>query len=299
MKPSSSHEMPLLWRGALLYAALRSAPGAALSCVDGSGAPADFWLGLKPGGCTNASSPLCSYFASYPPALSGAPALGTLRFASSLAGGAASALGATLSALAAARLANATLSVHWNDDPPARYLPLPSTAGSFNAHAKGVLAADGSGGVWLTHSWPHFPDVPAFAPAWGIGEASTIYGQSFLCVSLPLPQVERLAGALLRMEPRVYDAAAAPPAALRSALPTLAALAAGARNASFPLPTLTDLASAGGLRFVRPMATSPSSSPSTDAAGTAGLVAPTSASDTPGGPLPRRLGTPPQLPKPP
>ena len=246
-------QMPTLLRGAFLptaflYAALFFSPGAALSCMDGSGASTDFWFGLKTGGCTNASSPLCSYFASYPRALSGAP-LGTLPFASSLAGGATSALGATLSALAAARLANATLAVHWNDDPPARFLPLPSTAGSFNAHAKGVLAADSSGGVWLTHSWPHFPDVPAFAPAWGIGESSTTFGQSFLCVSLPLPQVERLAAALLRMEPRVYDAAAAPPA-LRSALPTLSALAAGARNASFPLPTLTDLTSAGGLRFL-------------------------------------------------
>jgi deoxyribonuclease-2 len=240
--------MPPLLRGALLCLALRSpAPGAALSCTDSSGAPADFWFGLKSGGCTNASSPLCSYFASYPPALPGA--LGTLAFTASLAGGAASALGATLSALAAARLANATLAVvHWNDDPPARFLPLPSTPGSFNAHAKGVLAADAAGGVWLTHSWPHFPDSLAFAPAWGIGEASTIYGQSFLCVSLPLPQVERLAAALLRMEPRVYDAAAPP--ALRGALPALSALAAGARNASYPLPTLTDLASAGGRRFL-------------------------------------------------
>ena len=236
--------MPL-WHSALLYFLLRLPPASALSCLDSAGAAVDFWFGLKSSGCTNTSSPLCSFFTSFPPAPLGAP--GSLFFASSLAG-AASALGATLSALAAARLANATLAVHWSDDPPTRFLPLPSTAGSFNAHSKGVLAADGGGGVWLTHSWPEFPDVPAFAPAWGIGEGSTINGQSFLCVSLPLPQVERLAAALLRMEPRVYDAAVPP--ALGSALPVLSALAGGARNKSFPQPTVTALTSAGGLGFL-------------------------------------------------
>ena len=222
---------------------------ASLSCLDASGAPVDYFFGLKAGGCTNASSPQCSFFFSYPPERPSPTSLGSLRFPASLVGSA-TALGSTLSALGTARLSNSTLAIHWNDDPPPRFLPLPTTAGSHNAHSKGVLAADSSGGVWLTHSWPEFPDVPAFAPVWGIGEASTIYGQSFLCVSLPLPQVERLAGALLRMEPRVYDAFVPP--SLRSTLPTLSALAGGARNASYPLPTVTALTAAGsaGLGFL-------------------------------------------------
>ena len=223
---------------------LSAAPGASLSCLDSAGGAVDYWFGLKSSGCANTSSPLCSFYASFPPAF---PSSGSLPFSSSLAG-AASALGATLSALAAARLSNSTAALHWNDAPPPRFLPLPSTVGSFNAHSKGILAADGGGGMWLTHSWPEFADVPAFAPAWGIGEASTTNGQSFLCVSLPLPQVERLAAALLRMEPRVYDAVV--PLNLRSALPALSALAGGARNKSFPLPTVTALTSAGGLGFL-------------------------------------------------
>ena len=217
-----------------------------LSCLTAAGAPADYWVLLKASGCANNTQPQCSYFFFYdpdaPPAASGA----SLNASLSLVLGS-NALGATLSALATSRVAGNVGVFHWSDDPPERFLPLPTTAGAFNAHSKGVLAADVDGGFWLTHSWPEFPDTSIFGGGWGIGNASTIYGQSFLCVSLPLGAVEAVARALLAMEPRGYDSAV--PLALRGTLPSLFALATGERNRSAPLPRVTTVATPRARNF--------------------------------------------------
>jgi len=210
-----------------------------------SGIPLDWWFILKASGCANASNPSCSRIFTYDPLSDNLNTTtpGPLIFPESLASSP-SALKTTLESVSSGRLTGDTAAVYWNDDPPEKYLPLPQTEGSFNAHSKGVLAADSSGGVWLTHSWPEFPDR-----GWGISNASTLYGQSFLCVSLSLRSVEALAGALLKMEPRTYDSSVPP--SLVSTLPLLAALAVGKRNASALKPTVLSLTSApGGVRFV-------------------------------------------------
>jgi deoxyribonuclease-2 len=225
-----------------------------LHCRTALGLPTDWFFVLKTGGCSDASLRKCSWHFSFDPSTA-ISAPGALNASTSLLDP--NALGATLSALGASRLsaANATAVVHWNDDPPLRFCPArgcPTRAWSTNGHAKGVLAADADGGFWLTHSWPEFPDTGApGASAWSLTgvnpNASTIYGQSFLCVSLPLAGVDAVARALLAMEPLTYDSVV--PAAMGSVLPALAALARGERNVSAPLPTVLRVASSGGSNF--------------------------------------------------
>lgn len=75
-------------------------------------------------------------------------------------------------------------SVMYNDEPPNG--PTISTGG----HCKGVLATDNTSGFWLVHSVPGFPSFPASSIVWN---ASTIYGQSFLCSSVNISVVDGIA----------------------------------------------------------------------------------------------------------
>ena len=69
-------------------------------------------------------------------------------------------------------------------------------------HTKGVLCWDVATGTgfWLIHSWPLTPHLQAVAPT------TPIYGQTFLCLSLTLDDINRVAYAMLtHHEPQVYD----------------------------------------------------------------------------------------------
>lgn len=74
--------------------------------------------------------------------------------------------------------------VFYNDENPN------GTTRSGGAHAKGVLATDGESGFWLVHSVPKYPDLRDDSFAW---TASSIYGQSFLCISLGLAALDEVA----------------------------------------------------------------------------------------------------------
>ncbi len=82
-----------------------------------------------------------------------------------------------------------------------------------HAHAKGVLAYDREGGLWLTHSTPEFPNAPR-EPYTGIGACSASgecgpqhgqlrFGQSFMCVSLRPDVLDSLASGLAIAAPVV------------------------------------------------------------------------------------------------
>ncbi|XP_005175349.2 plancitoxin-1 [Musca domestica] len=67
-------------------------------------------------------------------------------------------------------------------------------------HAKGVVASDGVTGLWLIHSVPKFPNTTKYEyPSTGCH-----YGQSFLCVTLPASEMEKVAEQLLFNEPNIY-----------------------------------------------------------------------------------------------
>lgn len=82
-------------------------------------------------------------------------------------------------------------SVMYNDEPPN------GPASSSGGHCKGVLATTVVGGFWLVHSVPLFPSFPADAIVWN---ASTIYGQSFLCSSVNATAADGIAKQVLCRE---------------------------------------------------------------------------------------------------
>lgn len=68
-------------------------------------------------------------------------------------------------------------------------------------HTKGVLAFDTESktGYWLLHSWPKFADID------GQVEPTPIYGQTYLCLSLDIDSVRKIADQMAHhQEPQVY-----------------------------------------------------------------------------------------------
>ena len=72
-------------------------------------------------------------------------------------------------------------------------LPNGTTSGELHAHAKGVVSFVGGGaqtGFWLIHSVPKFPPSPADLGGSSFPLTGTVYGQTFICVTLPLAQAD-------------------------------------------------------------------------------------------------------------
>jgi deoxyribonuclease II len=230
----------------ILIAVIHGAAG--LGCLSDRGVPVDWFFTSKAPGCADATLPICSPLSYFDGA--SAPSPRGLYFSNENALGG-SALDLTLAQAASARAATAR--VLWNDDPPCAFNPSstcssPSTlTGRTNAHSKGALAGDASGGFWLTHSWPEWPDIRSWAPAsGGVANASTIYGQSFLCISLTAAGVDVIADALQRAEPLTYDGFV--PSALAAQYPRLVELVGGTRTVTAN-PTVLQIKSAGGTDF--------------------------------------------------
>ncbi|CAG9857900.1 unnamed protein product [Phyllotreta striolata] len=68
-------------------------------------------------------------------------------------------------------------------------------------HTKGVAATDKNGGYWLVHSVPLFPNSTEnyFYPSTG-----TRYGQTFLCISMDLQNVNKVGLQLQYNQPAIY-----------------------------------------------------------------------------------------------
>ena len=82
-------------------------------------------------------------------------------------------------------VANATLSRFLN-----RTLPTPKPVDE-GGHTKGVLATSSEYGFWLVHSVPKFPELSGSDYKWG--SASADYGQTFLCISMSLADIDGVA----------------------------------------------------------------------------------------------------------
>ena len=227
-----------------------------LGCLNSAGVNTDWFFVSKAPGCADDTLVTCSplsYFDGTSSQNNDATS-GYLYFAPGVSAVSGSALNATLSQ--ASRTRNSTTArLLWNDDPPCIFNPsrtcgTPSTTtGKTNAHSKGVLVADVNGGFWITHSWPEWPDLLTFAPSSGgaIGNASTIYGQSFLCISLNPGGVESIANTLMRAEPLSYDSFI--PLSLTALYPKLTQIIGGTRVVT-NIPTTLSVTSVGGLNFI-------------------------------------------------
>jgi len=80
----------------------------------------------------------------------------------------------------------------WNDEPPSK-----SKVGKPKAHAKGMIAMGKSQGFWLTHSIPNFPKAAKSAKSSkssfaSSGTASNKYGQSFLCITFDVKDIDKI-----------------------------------------------------------------------------------------------------------
>jgi len=153
-----------------------------LSCMSDSGAAVDsFHVLIHPGdGKYSYLEPGSSEFA---------PSAGSMSTAT------AGALGLTLKQLYDNHPALAY--AFYNDEKPT------GETTSYYAHAKGVVAFDGSSGFWLIHSVPKWP--PAAASGFGPPLSST-YGQSAFCVTLTAESIEVMAGQQMVARPWIYNA---------------------------------------------------------------------------------------------
>jgi len=102
--------------------------------------------------------------------------------------------------------------VMYNDDYPNGGNP------SNKGHSKGVVAFDRTGGYWLVHSIPRFPQ-PYSAGGFQFPNEERIYGQTFLCLSLDLDNVDLVGGQFFYTWPGVYDSNM--PKSLTNRLPSI------------------------------------------------------------------------------
>jgi len=82
----------------------------------------------------------------------------------------------------------------YNDEPPNA-----NKAGANYGHTKGVLSED----FFLLHSTPKFP-VPT-SGSYSFPSTETIYGQTFLCISIEASSLNTMAGQLLYSTPYLYS----------------------------------------------------------------------------------------------
>lgn len=179
----------------------------ALNCKDDSGASVDWWVILKmpQGGSRLVSSNSSS-------AAGGASVLtatdGTeYAFADSSSSGSFAlsgksiedsngALGQTLGALYKAAKTDGF--IFYNDEDPSGGAP------SDCGHSKGVVGWDASGGFWLVHSIPKYPGDTSSGSI-KIEPGELIYGQSMLCMSLSLAQLDTVGVQLAYNQIHIYD----------------------------------------------------------------------------------------------
>lgn len=218
--------------------ALAAAAGAAAAspgCLDPSGAPVDWWAIFKNHGGVDYAIITSS----------DANVASPLQLAGAALDSEYGPLGYTLAQVVDDRSGLAR--VQWNDELPeaaggSRVGADNATASTYG-HTKGLFATDASGGFLLVHSLPKaFTLTGAAAGFWG--GASTTYGQSFLCLTLPVDQVEEAAYAYQYNDIDAYDSYV--PAALSGALPNTVALVAGQRRSG---TYSTQLTTAGGAGF--------------------------------------------------
>lgn len=70
-------------------------------------------------------------------------------------------------------------------------------------HTKGIVMFDAESLVWLIHSTPNFPNQRASGYAFPSG--GTKYGQSFLCISMSIAELPKVARQLLYSWPCIYE----------------------------------------------------------------------------------------------
>lgn len=129
----------------------------------------------------------------------------------------------------------------YNDEPP--HGDTTMTLG----HTKGVAFGDRESGLWLIHSVPHYPPE-ASNNEYSYPNTGVIYGQSFLCVTVPPKGLETIGQQLTYNEPNIYDAEV--PDTMNLSYPWFAKAANGERVKSAPWFKSAQFSSYGGQSFI-------------------------------------------------
>eukprot|EP01125_Pyxidicula_operculata_P001528 TRINITY_DN11390_c0_g1_i1.p1 TRINITY_DN11390_c0_g1~~TRINITY_DN11390_c0_g1_i1.p1 ORF type:complete len:342 (+),score=70.99 TRINITY_DN11390_c0_g1_i1:62-1087(+) len=151
-----------------------------LSCKNAQNAAVDYWIGLKLPGSTlyyvfdGTSWSSSSYDLSK---TSGHPVANTLQQVYQNASG----TGYTM----------------YNDQTP------DGKALASRGHTKGVFGFSSTGGFWLVHSVPKFPDF--VSNGYSYPDPQAIYAQSFICVSFTSSMYGAVMNSLNYNQPQVYD----------------------------------------------------------------------------------------------
>jgi len=164
------------------------------SCLDEDGNPVDWWAIIKaPIISGNANKAAAEGYA-----YSYTDSNNTLYFTSnSLATDLTASLGATLNQVYSS---DSNAYMMYDDQDPT------GASHSSYGHLKGVIGFDNKAGFWLVHSVPRFPLGPNSTDSYqGYPDYAATYGQSFLCVSYSLSQLNLIAGGLLLNKPYVFD----------------------------------------------------------------------------------------------
>jgi len=191
----------------LVFLFVVSYSDAKIGCLNGSGAPVDWWVIVKFPYNANTSNPFYATGYAYAYADKSSSKLSIMT--NSRVSDASGALGRTIN-----QIYGASSTVGWlmyDDQPPT------GTASTSYGHTKGDIAFDSTSGFWLVHSVPQYPNAtgPFSFPQSG----SITYGQSFLCVSYATSTFNSIGGQLLINKPFVY--ASNIPSSFSSLLPNL------------------------------------------------------------------------------
>ena len=92
--------------------------------------------------------------------------------------------------------------VQYNDESPEG-----KRSSAYQGHTKGVWATGEGGGFWLVHSVPRYPaDISKSPDGYpGLPDNEYKYGQSFLCISLDLEQMDAAAEQFYYNRGMIYD----------------------------------------------------------------------------------------------
>jgi deoxyribonuclease-2 len=212
---------------------------ASTTCRDENGNPVDWWIILKAPYLRDSSNSDAASGYGYAYADSNAPAfvLTSNRLDTNLNG----ALGSTLN-----QIYNADSSrvgwVIYNDQTP------DNKEHTSNGHTKGDMAFDANGGFWLVHSVPRFPVATGNGASYGYPAYAKEYGQSFICMSYDLRNINQAAGGFLLNKPHLYDSNIPPQ--LVSYLPNVQAAINGQFITQQSAANVTALRTLGGTTFL-------------------------------------------------
>ncbi|KYO25719.1 deoxyribonuclease-2-beta precursor [Alligator mississippiensis] len=225
----------------LLFMALSLTPaaGGGISCYDDNGQPVDWFVAYK----LPHHSPGQGLRYHYLDARRGDWVSGRALINSSQ-----GALGTTLRQLyqAATTQGDAMAYVLYNDQPPRANTSISTRFAASHGHTKGVVLLDGTQGLWLVHSAPHFPPPTATTFAWP--PTASRFGQTFLCITFPYASFQDIGQQLLVNQPLVYDSSVG--GAFAQDLPDLALAASMKPVKAPPWNRSVTLPSLGGAPFL-------------------------------------------------